>query len=172
MDRRDGARECRGSGHRLRGARGDYRLCAGLPRSTGLRGPAALSSAGGLSGAAGARPTSCSCRSRSPDSRLVGTASSPGSPAGTAATATATPADSCRGPCAPSSASRRGHSGRSESLLRLDTGLLGLERSLDMGWRPLGSPAQAHCRLGGRSLVAARPRLCVDRRRLALISNP
>jgi hypothetical protein len=162
MDREHDARGCRGSGHRLCGAAGCLR--AGVPSSTGLRGPAALSAAGCLPGPAGAH-------TGSPDSRLVGSGGSPGSDAGTDATAATggrAPEDSRRGPCGPSSASGRGDSGRSESLLCLDIGLLGLERPLGMDWWPLDRSAQAHRHLGGRPLVATRPRLCVDRRRLAL----
>ena len=164
MDCEHGGRGCRGSGHRLCGAAGCLR--AGVPSSTGLRGPA------------GAGPTSCNRRAGghaiSPDGRLVGSPGSPGSggSAGTAApTGGRASADDRRGPCGTSSASGRGHSGRSESLLCLDTGLLGLERALGMDWWPLGRPAQANRRLGGRPLGTTRQRLCVDQRRLALANN-
>jgi hypothetical protein len=164
MDREHDARGCRGSGHRLCGAAGCLR--AGAPSSTGLRGPAS------------AGPTFHHCRAGghaiSPDSRLVGSAGSPGSDGSAGATAPTggrAPADSRRGPCGTSSASGRGHSGRSESLLCLDIGLLGLERPLAMDWWPLGRPAQANRRLGGRPLGTTRQRLCVDQRRLALANN-
>jgi hypothetical protein len=154
MDCELDARGCRGSGYRLCGAAGC--LCAGLPSPTGLR------------SAAGARPTFHNCHGGGhaicPDSRLVGSAGSPSSGGSPGATA-----DSRRGPCGPTSASSRGRPGRSCSPVCLDIGLLGLERPLGMGWWPMDPSAKAHGRLGGRPLVATRPRLCVDRRRLALV---
>ena len=39
---------------------------------------------------------------------------------------------------------------------------------MGVGELPMGGAAAADCRLGGRALVPSRPRLCVDRRRLAL----
>ena len=50
----------------------------------------------------------------------------------------------------------------------MDFGVLGLERQLGLGQWPMGGQAAAHCRMGERPLVAARPRLRLDRRRLAL----
>jgi hypothetical protein len=164
MVREHDARWRRNSGHGLCGAGGCLRTS--LPSSTSLRGPA------------GARPTACTGpsggRTSSPDRRLVGsapTSGSGGSPGATAPTRGHAPADSRRGTCASSSASCRGHSHRSSSVLCVDSGPLGLERPVGVGWWPLGRSAQAHGRLGGRPLVAARPRLCVDRRRLALVHN-
>jgi hypothetical protein len=164
MVRERDARRCRNSGCGLCGARG--RLRTSLPSSTSLRGPA------------GARPTGCTGtsggRDSRPDRRLVGSAPSPpsgGSTGTTAPTRGHAPAESRPGPCASPSASRRSYSGRPSSLLFVGTGPLGLEWPLGLGWWPLGRSAQAHGRLGGRPLVAARPRLCVDCRRLALVPN-
>ena len=164
MDREHGARGCRNSGHGLCRAAGCLR--PRVPSSTSLRGPAS------------ARPTSCACpsgsRASGPDRRLVGatpTSGSGGSPGTTAPIRGHAPADNRLGPCASSSGSRRGHSHRSSSVLCVDSGPLGLERPVGVGWWPLGRSAQAHRRLGGRPLVATRPRLCLDRRRLALGRN-
>ena len=160
MDREHDARGCRSSGHWLCRAAGRLRAC--LPRSTGLRGPAALSAAGRLPSPASARGPNC---------RLAGSGSSPGSRAGAtapSATGCRAAADGGRGSCRPTSHSSRGDPSRPEPLLCLDAGLLGLEWRLGMGWRPMGGPSEAHCRLGGRPLGTSRPRLRVDRRWLAI----
>jgi hypothetical protein len=174
MDREHDPRGNRGSGHWLCAAGG--RLRARVPRSTGLRRPAALSPAGRLPGPAGSPSTFTHCRvgcpARSTNDRLAGSGSSPGSRAraGTAAATRRRPsADSRCGSGRATTASGRGHPGRSRPRLCLDLGLLGLERPLGMGRRPLGGPPQAHCHLGGGPLVATRQWLRVDRRRLAVV---
>ena len=157
MDCEHDARGCHGSCNRLRGAGGCIR--AGVPSSTGLPRPA------------GTSPTSDHCRAVSPDRRLVGSGATPGSggsPGTPANTGGPAPSERRRGPCGPPSGSGRSRSGRPESLLCLDIGLLGLEWPLGMGWWPLGRPAQANRRLGRRSLGKTWWRLFVDRRRLAL----
>ncbi len=49
--------------------------------------------------------------------------------------------------------------------------LLGLERRLGVGQRPLGDPAQAARGVGGRTLESARERIHLDRRSLALTAE-
>ena len=176
MDREHDARGCRGFGHWLCAAAG--RLCARVPRSTGLRGPATLSPAGRLPGPAGAGSGSQHCRAGCParpgNDRLAGSCSGPGSRShAIAAAATRRPpaTDSHCGSCRPATPSGRGHPGRSQPRLCLGFGLLGLERPLGMGRRPLAGPPQAHCRLGGRPLVATRQWLRVDRWRLAVVPD-
>jgi hypothetical protein len=139
MDNKPDTRGCRGPDHRLRGAAG--RVCAGVSRSAGLRGPAALSACAGLPGPTGSR----------------------------ASASPADPADRRRGTLGASAGSGRSHSGRSRPLLRLDSRLLFLERRLDMDQRPLCCSAQAHCYLGRRPLGPTWPQLYLDWRRLAVV---
>lgn len=161
MDREPDTRGCRGAGHRLRGAPG--RICAGVSRSTGVRRPTDL-------------PASRSASDRSctsgADGELAG--SGCGSRASASAAASSGRPASADRRCdtlGSSGGSGRSHSGRSGPLLRLDSRLLFLERRLDLDRRPLRCSAQAHRRLGGWPLDAARPRLCMDRRRLAVAGS-
>ena len=166
-----------GFGQRLCGATDNVRAC--VPRSAGLCGPATLSSTGQpirphhlplrpppLPGRQGSQPR------QQPTGRLQRAAPAPcrhkaaTQPASPAATA------GCRGSLGPAAASGRGHSGRSGALLCLDAGLLVLERRLDMDRRPMGGSATARRRLGGRPLGQTGPRLCLDRRRLAVAEPP
>lgn len=156
MDREPDTRERRGAGYRLRGAPG--RICARVSRSTGVRRPTSLSPSGP---AAPQQPGGG--RSGGADGGLAAT--SAGSGSGANATA---PADRRRSAFGPSADPGRGHSPRSGLLLCVDARLLFLERRLGMGWRPLCRSAQANRCLGGWPLGQTRPRLCVDRRRLAV----
>jgi hypothetical protein len=164
MVREPAACRCRGSTRRLCGAADG--LCARLPRSTGVRGPTALSSSDRLPGAAS---SACGAAWRLAGARC-GSSSRPGANA-SASTGRRASADRRCGSVGTSGPLGRGHSGCSESLLCLDLGLLGLERGLGMGQWPLGGAAQANRRLGGWALDATRPRLRLDRRWLALALN-
>jgi len=173
MDRELDARGCCGFGQRLCGAT-DY-VRARVPRSTGLCGATTLSSTRRLPGPAASRSSPRHCGgARSAGStfnRLAGSGGCSNSRAGTSPTAsTGSPATTASCLCAlgAPTASGRTQTGRAGPVLCLDLGLLGLERHLGMGQRPMGSAAPAYRRLGGRALVAARPRLCLDRRRVAL----
>jgi hypothetical protein len=171
MDREHDARRCFGFGQRLRKTSAKSGLRARVSPPTGLRDPAALSTAGGLSGAAGTSSTAPQCGVRSADGQLAGSGGGPGSRACasvTASTGNRAPTASRSGAIGPTGAPGRGRPGPPESLLCLDPGLLGLEGSLGMGHRPVGATACAHCRLGKRPLGTERLRLDLDRRRLAL----
>jgi hypothetical protein len=173
MDRElDACGRC-GFGQRVCGT-ANY-LRARVPRSTGLRNPATLSTTARLPGraASGSSPRyrrgawAAGCA----HSRLASPGDCSGSCAGTSAAATTgCPAATTGRLCAVSAptASGRGQTGSAGYLLCLDSRLLGLERHLGMGQRPMGCAAEAERRLGRRALVAARPRLCLDRRQLAV----
>lgn len=134
-------------------------------RATGLCGPATLSSVRRLPGAAGSASTGRQWCAGRADRRLADANATSGSRAGASAPASTggrAPATSRGGSNGPAAASGRGHSRGSESLLRLDFRLLGLERPLGMGEWPLGGPAPAHCCLGEWPLEPAWPRLRLD----------
>jgi len=154
MDREPDTRGRRGAGYRLRGAPG--RICARVSRSTGVRRPASLSPSGPAS-----PQQRGGGRSGGADGGLAASSTGPG------ACATA-PANSRRGAFGAAAGPGRGHSVRSGPLLCVDARLLFLERRLGMGWRPLCRSAQTNRRLGGWPLGETWPRLCVDRRRLAV----
>ena len=166
MDDQPGSRRSCRSGHGLCGAADHLR--ARVPRATGVCGPTTLSSSGRLSG------TASSASAGRADRRLAGPpcgSSSRASASNSASTSSRASADSRRGSIGSAAAPGRGHSGCSESLLCLDAGLLGLERSLGMGQWPLGGPTQANRRLGEWPLGAVRPWLRLDPRRLALATT-
>ncbi len=152
MDREPDPRGRRGVGQRLRRAPG--RLFARVSHPTGLRRPTGLSAFGPAS----SRQRDRSCAGGA-DGGLAGTDSSAGATA---------PADSRRGANGPSSASSGGRSSRTESLLWLGAWLLGLEWRLGMDRRPLRGSADTRRCLGGRALGETRPRLRLDRRRVAV----
>jgi hypothetical protein len=158
MDREPNPRGDWNPGHRLR--RAPSGICARVSRPTRLRRPTGLSAS---------RPSSSQQRGRSSsggsDGGLAAISGGSGSCAGATGPA---PADRYRGALGPSAGSGRGHPDRSKSILCLGAGLLVLERRLGMGKWPLSGPPQTRRGLGRRTLGETRPRLYLDRRRLAV----